>query len=109
MKKYFRFTILISMLAPVAGCEKLLEVKSESQITEQAYFKSESDFEPYVVGIYTLIRGPISTTPSIRGFANDLVYGTERSEELVSALNDRFTTAWAQTLSPTVGAVDYNP
>jgi hypothetical protein len=44
----------------------------------------------------------------MRTFANNITYGTERSEELVPALNSRFTTAWSQILSPSTGALNYN-
>jgi hypothetical protein len=82
----------------LASCKKLLEVTPKSQITEQVYFKNESDFEPYVIGTYT----------SIRSFANSILYGDERSEELINGTNARLTTAWSQILSPTVGAINYN-
>ncbi len=49
------------------------------------------------MGIYTVLRS----------LANNVTYGMERSEELVSASNSRFTVAWSHTLSPTSGAVNY--
>ena len=58
------------LLAVLPGCKKLLEIKSESSITEQIYFKNEGDFEPNVTGIYTYLRG----------FANNDFYGEQRSE-----------------------------
>lgn len=90
--------MVISSLLTITGCKKILDVVPKSQITEQVYFKNEGDFEPYVTGIYTYMRT----------LANNLTYGTERSEELVAASNARFTTAWSQILSPTVGAIDYS-
>lgn len=90
-------TAVLGLLA-LAGCEKILEVKQQSSITEDIYFQNEGDFEPYVTGIYTFMRG----------FANNVTYGTERSEELVSALNSRFGVAWSQNLSPSNGALNYN-
>ncbi len=97
MKRLFVLA-LAAVLFASAGCKKILDVKPLSQITEQTYFKSEGDFEPYVTGIYTYMRTLV----------NNITYGTERSEELVAASNARFTTAWSQILSPTVGAVDYS-
>jgi len=97
MKKIFQLLILISLLITGAGCEKLLEVTPQSQIIDEVYFQNEGDFEPYVTGIYTYMRG----------LANNITYGTERSEELVSALNSRFSNAWSHNLSSTVGTVDY--
>jgi hypothetical protein len=99
MKKIY-IIIVITLIAGTVftSCNKLLEVKPQSQITEQVYFKNEGDFEPYVIGTYT----------SIRAFANSLVYGDERSEELINGTNTRLTTAWSQILSPTVGSINYN-
>ena len=82
----------------LTGCKKILEVAPQSSITDQNYFTTEGDFEPYVTGIYS----------QMRGIANNITYGTERGEELISALNSRFSTAWSQILSPSTGALDYN-
>src|SRR6476646_3752786 len=98
MRKIFFFLSIPALLALAPGCKKILEVTPRSSITEQTYFKSEGDFDPYVVGIYT----------SMRTLANNVTYGTERSEELIKASNSRFTTAWSQILSPSTGAVNYN-
>ena len=89
-------TVVVCLL--LAGCEKLLEVDQQSSITEDVYFRNEGDFEPYVTGIYTFMRS----------FANNITYGTERGEELVSALNSRFGVAWQHNLSPSSGALNYN-
>ncbi|HWI90758.1 MAG TPA: RagB/SusD family nutrient uptake outer membrane protein [Flavisolibacter sp.] len=85
------------IMFPFSGCKKILEVKPQSRITEEVFFHNEGDFEPNVVGIYTIMRS----------LANNITYGTERSEELVSALNSRFGVAWSQTLSPSSGAINY--
>lgn len=99
MKKIILTLISVFFLSAILpGCKKLLEVNPESSITEAAFFKNENDFEPYVTGIYT----------SMRAFSNNIVYGTERSEELVAALNSRFGIAWSQILTPTSGAINYN-
>jgi hypothetical protein len=98
MKKILLFAVSIASLLTIAGCKKILEVTPKSQITEQVYFKSEGDFEPYVTGIYTYMRT----------LANNITYGTERSEELIAASNARFSTAWSQILSPSVGAINYS-
>lgn len=95
MKKIFLFCL---MLATLAGCKSILDIKPQSSITDENYFSSEGDFEPYVTGIY----------PFMRHFANNVTYGTERGEELISALNSRFGTAWNHILSPTSGAINYN-
>ena len=99
MQKLIKILILsVCLLFVLAGCKKILEVDPQSSITEQTYFTNESDFEPYVTGIYTYMRS----------FANNITYGTERSEELIPALNSRFSVAWSQTLSPSSGAINYN-
>lgn len=97
--KNILFTCIVTLsLLALTSCEKLLEVDPESSITEDTYFQNEGDFEPYVTGIYTFMRS----------FANNVTYGTERSEELVSALNSRFGVAWQHNLSPSNGALNYN-
>ena len=80
------------------GCKKILEVESQSSITEETYFTNEGDFEPYVTGIYTFMRS----------LTNEVTYGTERSEELVSGQTARFTVAWTHNISPSSGAINYN-
>lgn len=93
-----RISCYILLLALLTSCDKLLEVKPQSQITEQVFFQNEGDFEPNVIGIYTVLRS----------IANNVTYGAERSEELISATNSRFGVAWSQTLSPSNGAVNYS-
>ena len=92
------FIILSVVLLMSSGCKKILEVTPQSSITEETYFKNEGDFEPYVTGIYTFMRS----------FANNITYGTERSEELVAAQNSRFGVAWTQIITPSSGAINYN-
>ncbi|HET9277761.1 MAG TPA: RagB/SusD family nutrient uptake outer membrane protein, partial [Flavitalea sp.] len=97
MQKKF-FVVLSVVLLMTSGCKKILEVTPQSSITEETYFKNEGDFEPYVTGIYTFMRS----------FANNITYGTERSEELVAAQNSRFGVAWTQIITPSSGAINYN-
>ena len=98
MKKTSWIIVAAACLTSLAGCKKLLDVKPQSSITEQTYFQGEGDFEPYVTGIYTYMRS----------FANNITYGTERSEELTSAVNSRFGVAWTQIITPSSGAINYN-
>ena len=108
MNKLFHLIIGCWLLLIATGCEKLVEAETESTITDADYFQSESDFDPYVVGIYMYLRGSARTGPqNISGIANNITYGTERGEELISALNSRFTQAWTQTITPSAGAFDY--
>ena len=97
-----RLTIFFGALSfiMIAGCDDLLDVKPRSSITEQVYFQNEGDFNPYLTGIYTFMRN--------NTINNNILYGTERSEELISAVNARFTTAWNQILTPETGALDYS-
>ncbi|HKZ68312.1 MAG TPA: RagB/SusD family nutrient uptake outer membrane protein, partial [Chitinophagaceae bacterium] len=94
----FFLTLAVFLLSVLPGCKKMLEVKSESSITEDNYFRNEGDFEPYVTGIYIYMRN----------FANNITYGTERSEELIAGSNSRFGTAWSQIITPSSGAINYN-
>src|SRR4051794_35436297 len=87
------------LLGVFPGCKKILEIKSESSITEQTYFKNEGDFEPNVTGIYTYLRS----------LANNDFYGEQRSDELVNGPNSRLNSAvWGQALTSTNGALDYS-
>jgi hypothetical protein len=99
MRKLF-FILPVVMIAGILapGCKKILEVKPQSDITEEVFYRNEGDFEPNLAGIYTIMRS----------IANNITYGTERSEELVSASNSRFTVAWSHNLSPASGAINYN-
>ena len=109
MKTILQLLIISGTFAITTGCEKLVDVKPESQITEQVYFQSEGDFEPYMIGTYMFLRGSARTGPqNITGIVNNITFGTERSEELVSALNSRFTNAWTHNITPTSGAFDYS-
>lgn len=97
MKKTY---ILISLAGTLclSACSNLLDVKPYSSITEQTYFTNESDFEPYLVGIYT----------SMRTFANMDVYGSHRADEYVNGNNSRLNAAaYMHVLSETNGAVDW--
>ena len=90
--------VSVFLISILPGCKKILEVKTESSITEENYFKNEGDFEPYVTGIYTFMRG----------LANNITYGAERSEELIAGSNSRFGVAWSQIITPSSGAINYN-
>ncbi len=97
-KKIILIALPACIMLMITGCKKILEVDPQSSITDATYFHSEGDFDPYVTGIYT----------SMRSFANNITYGTERSEELISASNSRFSVAWSQNITPSSGAINYN-
>jgi hypothetical protein len=99
MKKSIIYIIALSgLVLTLAGCKKLLEVTPQSSITEETYFTSEGDFDPYVIGIYT----------SMRTLANNVTYGMERGEELIAGSNARFGVAWSQIITPASGSINYN-
>jgi hypothetical protein len=99
MKRILLFiSITILLFFVNSSCKKILDIRTDSSITESNYFKSEGDFEPYLTGTYTFMRL----------FANNVTYGTERGEELIAASNARFTEAWTQIITPSSGAINYN-
>jgi hypothetical protein len=91
--------IIVGILAILnfSSCSDLLNVVPLSSITGEVYFQNEGDFEPNLTGIYT----------SMRGFTNNVTYGTERGEELTVASNSRFSVAWSQVISPANGSLNY--
>lgn len=89
---------LLILLVGTTACDRLLDVKPLSSITEEVYFQNEGDFEPNLTGIYS----------TMRSLSNNVTFGMERGEELVAASNSRFGVAWAQNITPTSGAVNYN-
>ncbi len=99
MKKIF-LTVSTAMLLGIifSSCTKMLEVDPQSNITEEVFYKNEGDFEPNLAGIYTIMRS----------LANNVTYGTERGEELISASNSRFGVAWSHNLSAASGAINYS-
>lgn len=97
MNSFLKGFLFVGLLLSTSACESLIEVTPQSQITGQTYFQNEGDYAPYLTGVYGLMRG----------FTNNVVYGTERSEELIAALNARFTSAWNQTLSPSNQPINY--
>ena len=76
---------LLSSLA----CERILEVKPISQITNQVYWQNEDDFSAYLTGIYQLYRTQM----------NDLSFGDDRSESYVQGSLPRFSAYWSQVIN----------
>ncbi|QQL50300.1 RagB/SusD family nutrient uptake outer membrane protein [Mucilaginibacter ginkgonis] len=101
MKKNIIYTLTgaaILLCASLTACKKILDIQPQSQIIESVYFKNEGDFDPFVIGNYT----------NIRILANNITFGTERSEELINGINARLTTAWSQVLTVSTGSINYN-
>ncbi len=97
-KKLYLIGIALVVMPLLQGCDKLLEVKPDSSITEQTYFTSEADFEPYLTGIYS----------AMRNFANSDLYGSQRGDEYVNGINARLNAAVSlHQLSPVNGAADW--
>ncbi len=87
--KILKYTIIIIALVTFS-CEDMLDVTIRSSITGENFWKSESDFEPYLNGIYNRFRSH-----------NDyLGFGEDRSEMWKQGMNARFTSAWSHNMQP---------
>jgi len=73
------------------SCDNLLDVTPKSSITGQIYWQNESDFAPYLNGIYSSYRSAID---------NSIGLAEDRSEMWIQAINARFTPYWAQNILP---------
>ena len=74
------------MLVPVS-CDDILDVDVRSSITGQNFWQSESDFTPFLIGIYARYRSIMS----------DMDFGEDRSEFWMQGYNARFT-YWSQVI-----------
>lgn len=54
MKKYILVALL---LASFASCDNFLDIPSETSLSSDIYYKSQSDFEQAINGTYSLLRG----------------------------------------------------
>lgn len=54
MKKFFSIMILTASLA---SCSNFLEIPSETSLSSEIYYSSQSDFEQAINGAYSLLRG----------------------------------------------------
>lgn len=88
MKKLIQYMILTCVLI-VAGCDKILDVKPVSDITNANYWKTEGDVSGYLTGIYTAFRDAINTT----------LYMEDRADVFVAGLEGGTSNAWAQNLN----------
>ena len=71
------------------SCENMLDVEVKSAIQGDAYWKSESDFMPYLYGIYGRFRSHM----------DNMVVTEDRSEMWKAGYNDRFSSYWAQLIT----------
>lgn len=91
MKK-IKYTIASLGLAAclfTAGCDKVLDVKTVSDITNANYWKSEGDVTGYLTGIYTKFRDVSNTT----------YYLEDRGDSFVEGLEVGVSNAWRQNLN----------
>ena len=84
--KYSALVLILSLMS----CEKLLDVKQISSITDEVYWQSEGDFYTYLNGIYSRYRSHIDYFP----------FSEERSEMWAQGYNARFSNYWAQSITP---------
>ena len=90
MKKTTLYILLLTILSWVGtSCQRILEVKPRSQITNQVFWQNEGDFSAYIVGIYQRFRG----------HANELAFGEDRSESFVQGSLPRFSAYWSQVIN----------
>ncbi|HEX5553834.1 MAG TPA: RagB/SusD family nutrient uptake outer membrane protein [Chitinophagaceae bacterium] len=91
MKKIKIFLISFGMLAMLctAGCNKVLDVKTVSSITNANYWKAEGDVTGYLTGIYTKFRSVMNTT----------YYLEDRGDSYVPGLEVGVSNAWLQNLT----------
>ncbi len=90
MKKIIiKFSLIILALITFS-CEDMLDVTIRSSITGENFWKSEGDFEPYMIGIYNRYRSHYDY----------FGFGEDRSEMWKQGRNNRFTPAWSHNMLP---------
>jgi len=80
---------IILFTANLFSCTNLLDVEVKSAIQGDAFWRSESDFMPYLYGIYGRFRGHM----------DNMVVTEDRSEMWKAGYNYRFSSYWAQEIS----------
>ena len=89
--RFIKYLLIIFTFIITFSCENMLDVEVKSSISGQSYWKSESDFTPYLYSIYDRNR-------SLMG-DNMIRVGEERSEMWIEGYNNRFL-FWDQNLTP---------
>ena len=79
----------MSLMLASVSCDDMLDVDVRSSITGQNFWQSESDFTPFLIGIYARYREIMS----------DMAFGEDRSEFWKQGYNARFT-YWSQVINP---------
>lgn len=85
---YLYITFIIGVL--LSGCEKIIDIKPESSITNANYWKAEGDVVGYLTGVYAKYRDVMNTT----------FYLEDRGDEFSPGLESGMSTAWQQNLTP---------
>lgn len=71
------------------GCDKILDVKTVSDITNASYWHSEGDVTGYLTGIYTKLRDVANTT----------YYLEDRGDSYTVGMEAGLSNAWRQNLN----------
>lgn len=87
--KILKYSLILLALT-LNSCDKMLDVTIRSSITGQNYWQNEGDFSPYMTGIYARYRGHM----------DDMSLGEDRSEMWKQGYNARFSSYWAQSITP---------
>lgn len=87
--KILKYCLVFFALIPIS-CDKLLDSTIRSSITGQNYWQNEGDFNPYLTGIYARYRSHM----------DDMAMGEDRSEMWKQGYNARFSSYWAQSITP---------
>ena len=90
MKTRLFLTICVIFSASIFfSCKDLLDVEVKSAIQGDSFWKYESDFTPYLTGIYNRFRSHM----------DNMVVTEDRGEMWRVGFNDRFSSYWAQTIT----------
>jgi hypothetical protein len=89
MKSILKYLLSGALLLAVAACDDTIQYTPETQITGEAYWKTQDDVRAYLGGIYNRLRLNQNTT----------LYGEDRSEYWASSITGRISTAWSQNLN----------
>jgi len=89
MKSLIKLYTCLFCLILLSGCEKLLDVDTVSDITNEDYWESPGDMESYLYGIYTQYRDLNNTTQ----------YFEDRGDAFIPGMEGGPSNAWNQNLT----------
>ena len=95
MNKRFLLYTFTSCLLLGSACNKVLDVKTVSDITNSSYWKSPGDVTGYLTGIYALMRGGNGD----KNYFNTTYYMEDRSDAFIAGLEGGMSPAWQQNLN----------